>query len=413
MLWKLAWRNLWRHRGRTLIMASAVALAYGIMLIGLSVNTYTRERMLDEAATAAGGDVLVHARGYWDTRATDLVIADGAATAARIAQVPGVEHALPRVLTAGLASTSADNRPVLLQGIVPELERALRDPARDLHEGSFLAGDVSAPIVLGWRLAERLEAGIGDRIVLTGTRPDGEMTRALFHLTGTLRTGTRELDESVGYTTLEAAQRALGLGTAVTQIGVIGGDRVDAETLAAGISAATAAGRDGLEVLTWSEAIPEMVGMLQMDRAMDMIYMAVFMLVVLFSITNTFLMAVMERVRELGLLNALGLKNVRIGRLMLGESALLAAVAMAAGLVLALAAHYAINRTGIPMAAWGVEDMKMSGIDVSDMVIYSTLRPLSWLGVSLIVGAATVASAAYPAWRATRLAPAEAMRFYE
>jgi ABC-type lipoprotein release transport system permease subunit len=174
MLLKLAWRNLWRHRGRTLIMASAVALAYGILLVGLGVNSHAHERMLTEAARAAGGDVLVHARGYWDTRATDLVVEDAAATVERLRAVPGVAHVIPRVLTMGLVSTSADNRPVLLQGIRPELEVALRDPARDLDEGTFLDADMSAPIVLGWRLAQRLEVGIGDRVVLTGT---GRMAR--------------------------------------------------------------------------------------------------------------------------------------------------------------------------------------------------------------------------------------------
>jgi ABC-type lipoprotein release transport system permease subunit len=413
MLLKLAWRNLWRHRGRTLIMASAVALAHGILLVGLGVNSYAHERMLTEAARAAGGDVLVHARGYWDSRATDLVVADGAVTVERLRDVPGVAHVIPRVLTMGLVSTSADSRPVLLQGIRPELELALRDPARDLHEGVFLDADLGAPIVLGWRLAERLEVGIGDRVVLTGSRPDGEMTRALFHLSGTIRTGTREMDETMGYTTLEAAQRALGMGDAVTQVGILGADAGRVEEVAAAIMAATNAAGNGLEVLTWSQAIPEMVGMLRMDAYMDTIYMAVFLLVVLFSITNTFMMAVMERVRELGLLNALGLGHQRIGRLMLGESALLTAVAMTAGLALALAAHTAINHYGIPMSATGLSDVEMAGVHMSDMVIYSTLRPLHWALVSLLVAAATVGSAAYPAWRATRLAPAEAMRFYE
>jgi ABC-type lipoprotein release transport system permease subunit len=413
MLWKLAWRNLWRHRGRTLIMVSAVALAYGLMLTGIGVNTYMHERMLREAARAAGGDVLVHARGYWDTRATDLVIADGVGTRTRVRGVAGVQAAIPRVLTGGLVSTSADNRPVVLQGIVPELEAALRDPAKDVVEGTFLGGDHAAPIVLGWRLAQRLEAGIGDRIVLTGTRPDGEMTRALFHLSGITRTGTRELDEMMGYTTLEAAQRALELGSAVTQIGVLAAPGADVDSIAAGIAAATSAAGNGMEVLTWAESIPEMVGMLEMDAVMDTIYVAVIFLVVLFSITNTFLMAVMERVRELGLLNALGLGHRRIGRLMLGEAVLLTVVALAAGLALGLVAHTAISHWGIPISSYGIDEMELGGIDVSDMVIYSTLRPLYWAIATLAVALATVASAAYPAWRATRLAPAEAMRFYE
>jgi ABC-type lipoprotein release transport system permease subunit len=413
MLWKIAWRNLWRHRGRTLIMVSVVALAYGLLLIGMGVNAHMHDRMLHEAARAAGGDILVHADGYWDTRATDLVIPDGARVTEAVARVPGVATAIPRVLTSALVSTSADSRPVLLQGVRPELEAQLRDPGRNIREGTFLQDGRRDGLVLGRRLADRLEVGVGDRVVLTASRPDGEMTRALFHLSGTVETGTRELDEILGFTTLEAAQRALGMGNAITQVGVLVQDAAGVEDVAAAIRAATGADRNGLEVLPWAEAVPEMVGLLEMDAAMDAIYMGVIFLVVLFSITNTFLMAVMERVRELGLLNALGLGHRKIGGLMLNETVLLTALAMATGLALGLVGHVAINHWGIPISSYGIEEMELAGIDMGDMVIYSTIRPLQWLVGSLFVGGATIVSALYPAWRATRLAPAEAMRFYE
>jgi ABC-type lipoprotein release transport system permease subunit len=414
MFWKIAWRNLWRHRGRTLIMTSAVALAYALLLLGMGINDYAHDRMLTEAARAAGGDVLVHADGYWDMRATDLVIDDAAGTLATVRRLRGVEAAIPRVLTHGLVSTSADSRPVLLQGVDPALETELNDHARRIREGTFLQDRPRDGIVLGSRLAHRLEADIGDRIVLTGTGPDGQMTRALFHLTGILETGTRELDEMLAFTTIEAAQRALDMGEAVTQIGVLAGAGVSVDSLAATIAAAVDADANGLEVLSWPEAVPEMVGMLEMDAAMDSIYMGIIFLVVLFSITNTFLMAVMERVRELGLLNALGLTHRKIGRLMLAETVAMTALAMAAGLTLGLIGHYAVSRTGIPIGAMGgSEGLEMAGVDVSDMIVYSMIVPVKWVVASALVAGATIASALYPAWRATRLAPAEAMRFYE
>ncbi|HUG39582.1 MAG TPA: ABC transporter permease [Longimicrobiales bacterium] len=125
------------------------------------------------------------------------------------------------------------------------------------------------------------------------------------------------------------------------------------------------------------------------------------------------MMAVMERVRELGLLNALGLRDRRIGRLMLAETVLMTAVAMTVGFLLALGGHLAVSHWGISMASYGLGEIEMSGIDVADMVIYSTIHPTSWIVGSLLVAGATIASALYPAWRATRLAPAEAMRFFE
>ena len=412
MLWRIAWRNLWRHRGRTLIMASAVALSYALMLVSMGINDDAHGRMLREAARAAGGDILVHGKDYWDTRASDIVIAHADPVAARIARVAGVRAVVPRVLIGGLVGTATDTRPVLLQGIRPEHEIAMRDIAEDLKAGSFLAGERADPIVLGSRLVERLEAELGDRIILTATEPNGEVTRALFHLTGILETGTRQLDEVIGYTTLEAAQRAVAMPGMVTQIGLLTEADADVAEVAARVEEALAA-RDSLEVLAWQEAVPEMVGLVEIDDAFGYIYLIVIYAVVLFSITNTFLMAVMERVREFGLLNALGLTGARVGRLMLNESVLMTLVAMGLGLALGLAGHLAIAHWGISMASWGMEEVEVAGIDFSDMVMYSTINPLKWVVGSVLVALVTVAGAVYPAWRASRLAPAEAMRFYE
>jgi ABC-type lipoprotein release transport system permease subunit len=412
MLWRVAWRNLWRHRGRTLIMASAVALSYALMLVSMGINDDAHGRMLREAARAAGGDILVHGQDYWDTRASDIVIAGADSVLRAIGMVPGVRAAVPRVLIGGLVGTASDTRPVLLQGIRPEREAEMRDIAEDLKAGTFLTGGERDPVVLGSRLVERLEAELGDRIVLTATQPDGEVTRALFHLTGVLETGTRQLDEVLGYTTLEAAQRAVAMEGMVTQIGLLTEHDADVATAAARVEAALGPG-DSLEVLTWQQAVPEMVGLVEIDDAFGYIYLVVIYAVVLFSITNTFLMAVMERVREFGLLNALGLRGARVGRLMLNESVLMTLLAMAIGLALGLAGHLAVAHWGISMASWGFEEVEVAGIDFADMVMYSTITPHKWVIGSALVALATIASAVYPAWRAARLAPAEAMRFYE
>lgn len=412
MTWRIAWRNLWRHRGRTVIMASTVALIYGLMLVSMGINDDGHRRMLEEAISAAGGELLVHAEGYWDTRASDLVIREGEAVYERVRAAEGVRLTIPRVVIDGLASTAAGSQPVFLQGVLPELEAELADPAADLVRGDFLEGDRRAPIVLGARIADRLDAEVGDRIVLTASDPEGELTRALFHLVGVLETGTRDLDETIGYTTLQAAREAVAMEGMLTQVGVMAAGGQDADALADRLRAAVA-DTERLEVLTWREALPEMVGFIELDDAFGALFMAVLLVVVLFSITNTFLMAVMERVRELGLLNALGLRGSRIGRLLLAETTLLTALAMGAGLLLGLAGHLAISHWGIPMHAYGVDEMEVSGVDFADLVIYSTIQPARWAFASAIVAFFTVASALYPAWRASRLAPAEAMRFYE
>lgn len=430
MIWRMAWRNLWRNRTRTLILGSVIAFAYGFTLIGLSIGDDSHDRMLDDAIRAAGGQILVHADGFWATRAGDLVVADGEGLVEALEGVESVARTFPRILVSGLASTSAGSRAIQLQGVVPEREAGWLEVVDDVVDGTFLGVDStgaasaperSDPLVLGALLTERLELELGDRVVVTASDPEGEVTRALFHLTGVVETGTRSADETLAYTTLAAAREAMGMEGELTQVGLLLEPGAEPAEAARGLrsllepgGATRPAPATELEVLTWREAVPEMVGFVELDDAFGYIYMAVIFVVVLFSITNTFLMAVMERVRELGLLNALGLRGSRVGGLLLAETVLLTALAMAVGLAFGFGVHLAVDRWGIDVAAvWGLEDIEISGIDMADMVIRSTITPAKWLAASVLVATASLASALYPAWKATRLAPAEAMSFYE
>jgi ABC-type lipoprotein release transport system permease subunit len=413
MLWRIAWRNLWRHKARTFIMASAVSFTYGLTLASLGLNEYSHARMLDEALRAAGGDVLIHGDGFWATRASDAVIGESDDVVQRVEAVDGVTAVMPRILITGLVSTSAGARPVFLQGIDPALELPLRDVAQDLVAGGFTAPGRTNPIVLGSRIVDKLELEIGDRVVLTASRPDGEVTRALFHLTGISEAGMRELDEVLGITTIDAARRAVEMPGMLSQIGIVSADGEQSFALAAAVEEALGERAADLEVLPWQEAVPEMVGFVEIDDAFGIIYMVIIFVVVLFSITNTFLMAVMERVRELGLLSALGLRGNIIGRLLLSETVLLTALAMTVGFALGYGGHLAASHWGISLSMYGLEEIEISGIDMADLVIYSTINPTKWIFASVLVAGASIAAAVYPAWRASRLAPAEAMRFYE
>jgi ABC-type antimicrobial peptide transport system permease subunit len=155
-----------------------------------------------------------------------------------------------------------------------------------------------------------------------------------------------------------------------------------------------------------------MVGFIEVDDAFLYIYLVVIFAIVAFAIANTFLMAVMERVREFGLLNALGLRGSGVAGLLLTETVLMTAVAMSIGFLLGLAGHLAASHWGIPVSAWGVDSMEVSGVDFASMVMRSKITPIKWVAASILVALVTLGSALYPAWRASRLAPSEAMRFF-
>jgi ABC-type lipoprotein release transport system permease subunit len=302
----------------------------------------------------------------------------------------------------------------MLQGIVPERELALRDFNEDLSVGEYLTeSSRDDPIILGATIVEKLKLELGDRVVLTATDPEGEVTRALFHLTGIVETGLSETDENLALTTLSAARAAVGMDGMLTQIGVIVTEAATPDSVTSAIHAAADIQGNGLEVMTWREAVPEMVAFIEIDDAFLYIYIVVIFAVVAFAIANTFLMAVMERVREFGLLNALGLRGGGVARLLLAETVLMTVLALAVGFLLGYGGHLAMDHWGIPVSGWGVEDMEISGANFADMVMRSTVNTGKWVLATLGVALITIGSAIYPAYKASSLAPSEAMRFYE
>ncbi len=406
---KLAWRNLWRNRPRTLIICSAIIFSYALMLVSMGISEDSYAKMLDAAAIGAGGEVLVHGDDWWGTQSSDIVIDEPQSVRETLEGLDGVDAVIPRVIINGLATSSRGNEPVRLVGVDLDQEAKLEDISDDLKAGQFFSGEFDSPIVLSEKLVDKLGLERGDKVVLTASTPDGEVTRALFRLDGIIASAA--MGDSLAYTTIEAAQNAVSMQGQLSQFGVLTSETVSHEQVAQ--RAQTALDGHRLEVLTWQEAVPEMVGFIQMDEAFGFIYMIVVFIVVVFAIANTFLMAVMERVREFGLLNAIGMAPGRIGRLIFWETALMATISILIGFGIGLGIHLYIADVGINLGEmYGVE-VELAGVNVSDMIMRSEINPTKWIAATATVFVAVMLSASYPAWRATPLAPAEAMRFYE
>lgn len=411
-MWRLAWRNLWRNRTRTAITMTAITLSLALMLIVRGISDYSYEQMLGSADKAAGGSVLVNAAGYWDSRGSELVIDDGDAVVATVRAALPKATVLPRVIIQGLLSSSHGNQGLEVQGIDPEAEDAFRHIKRYLAEGDFLDGDHKQPLVLGRGIADDLGVKLGDRVVLTATDPQGEMVRALFRLSGVLDSGSRSIDDAAAYTTLAAARQAVSMGGGLTQVGVVLAPAASPDDAKRALLAAFGAKASALEVLTWSEAMPEIIALIELDSKMGQVMMFAVFIIVVFGIANTLLMAVMERIRELGLLSGLGMTPQRVGGLVLAETVLLALVSITLALGIALAAHATLQVYGIDMAAFSEGEVEMSGVIVENLVMHSTIVPAKWLASIGAVFVLVVVAALYPAWRATRVNPTEAMRTY-
>jgi putative ABC transport system permease protein len=404
VVWTIAWRNTWRQRRRTLLTMSTIALGLVLILWYWGISDGTVQQMIESTARLGSGHVLIQQEGYQDARAIEryLTAEQWRAAEAWLDDARGpapIEHVTRRAFASGLASSADGSAGVLVIGIDPEQERRASRFFEVLATGRFLEPGDEGQVVLGRGVARRLAAGEDTRVVLMAQSTTGELESLLVRVAGTIRTGLEELDERLVLVPLATAQRLLGLGDGVHQVAVLLADADASETLAA-------AGRrrlDGMEVLGWPEAHPELVDMVRLLGVRNTFLSLLIFALVAFLVFNTLLMAVMERTRELSLLDAIGLTPARRFAMVMAEATVIATLASALGLGLGYGVHLYFATVGLPVEALFGGDVAMAGT-VLDPVLYSHLSGTRVAQTLGLVFGMTLALALAPALRATRSA---------
>lgn len=410
---KIAWRNLWRNKTRTIIVITAISLSYALALVSLAMMDSMYPKMMELALNSAGGSVLVHGDGYWASQSADAYIEDPEAVFTATEGVDGIEVVIPRVIINGLLRTARDTAPARISGIDPELEANLLDYREFLVEGDFLESTQRNPIVMGRGLVDDLEMEMGDHVILRAPNPEGDPAGDRFYLTGIIETGSGDVDDFLAFTTIDAAQQATDMGGGLTQIGLVISDDADRIPIRDQIALALGDAAPSLELLTWDEAMPEVLSYIEIDSGFGYIYFGIVLIVVAFGIANTFLMSYMERIRELGLLSAIGLTPGRTARLLLAEAFWLGILSIVVGFAIGFGMHSYLHVYGLDLREMYGSDLEIGGVMMSNAIIYTQLRPLKWLAATGIILFLVILSSMYPAFKAIRLNPAQAMRTYD
>ncbi len=409
LLIRLALRNLLRNLPRTLISASAVCLGLAILIIGDGLADGAHNQMVKDGIAAQAGHVVLQQRDWQEKRDLNLTIPDAAEMAARFqSAIPGAT-VVSRIYFQGLLTSPSGSAGVGLSAVEPPKERIVDDIRDHLVQGTDLADAArGGAIVIGTNLAETLDVGIGDKVVLMAQHgPD--IQSHLFRVTGIFSYGIDEIDGFFAQIPLRDAQDFLGLHDQVTQISAhLAGSR----QLAPALSAARAAFPEPeLDVLSWKQAMPDLYEWITIDSAGLYIMIMIMAVIVAMGILNTVLMSVLERVREFGVMLALGLKPGQLFRLVLWEALFLGIVATAVGLALGLAGNAYFTVHGLDYAELAGGSMEASGVALNSL-IHSDLSPSKTVIFSLMALAITVISAVYPAWRASRLSPVDCLQHH-
>ncbi len=397
----MAWRNLWRNYRRTLIMLLAVAVGVWAMIFLTALMRGMVDDMVKQGIRALPGHVQVHAHGYRDDPSVNYCLSAPGDVLLNVLRGQQVKAWTGRVKVPAMISSEYDNRGITLLGVDDEGEIALGFDRSKVFEGRFLNGVDDQGIVIGRKLMERLETRLGKRVVVMSQGPDNDIAERGFRIVGIYRAELESIEDNVVYAGIGVVQQMLGIGSDISEIAVLGFDYQSPERL---VSQIRSVAPDELEVLSWLELDPYLATMMEVMNGFVLVWMVVIFLALSFGLVNTLMMAVFERVREIGLMQALGMRPSAIVFQILLESLILLSLGLLLGNLLAVATVIPL-KDGIDISVVS-QGMEMMG---ASSVLYPVLLWPDLLLANIVVIVLGILTSSLPAWHAAQYRPVEAL----
>ena len=380
-------------------MSIGFGLWAGTFTMGLMLGM-SEQRLKNSIATYIS-HIQIHHPDYSTDNDVDLAITSPDVVAASLDTTTGVVSHSDRMLLAGMASTAKGATGVQIMGIDPDIERTVTDVYQKVQTGSYFGETYRNPIVIGAKLAEKLQVKERSKIVLTFQDQNSDLTAGAFRVVGIFETQNSVWDETTVFVRRPDAARLFG-EELIHEIAILLAD----DDLTDPLRDRFAAEFDGLLVETWGQVSPELGYTFDtLDQSMY-IFVMIILLAMAFGIVNSMLMAVLERKHELGMLLCIGMSKLKVFSMIILETIFIICVGGPLGMLIAYLTIGHFGRAGIDLTI--VEaGLKSVGLDT---VLYPALTAEYYVNIGVMVVLAAFISALYPAWRAVRYDPAEAVR---
>jgi len=403
---RLAWRNLWRHKRRTWLTASAIAFITVLMVFLITLQLGSYDLMVDSSLRIFTGQMQVQREGYLDKPQIRTIIPDALPLAQRLRQNPalsGVGIAV-RAQSFALAASETRSFGVQVVGTEPEFEARVSTIPGLIKTGRYLSGASAQEAVLGAALAKNLHIKVGDELTLLGSALDGSVAATIVPVVGIFESGMRDLDRVLVEMPLHTFQDVFGMGQSAHAITLLAPDIKQLPLLQREVDRELPPA-SRLVALDWERLIPGLKQLIQADWTTAWFTYIALIVVVTFSILNTFIMSVLERTREFGIMLALGATPLRIGTLVFFETALLALIGLLIGLGIGVLVAATLSVYGFTYP--GLEEL-MGQYGLPGL-IYPKLSATSILLGPAVILVFILLAALYPALRIRKLQPVEAI----
>ncbi|MDN7675657.1 ABC transporter permease [Burkholderia oklahomensis] len=401
----IALRNLLRNPRRTAIMVAGTA--FGIVGFAFILSFFDGffDQTIENSTRYLTGHLQLERPGFRDDYAPQLSMDRSAPLLDALRRTPGVAAAAPRVQAQALASTAAKSDGIMLIGIDPPAEAKVTFIARTIVQGHALAPGADREVMIGRRLADKLRVRLGEKIVVMTQAASGELGTAAYRVGGIYATESASFDEAFAFVTLTAAQSLLGLGSQVSTINLRLVDRERVQSMIPMLRSRV--GATHVALVPWQSLLPQLDDMVKLLRIVNGIVLSILLLVITSAVINTVFMAVTERTREFGVMLALGTSPGQLSRMVVYETVALLLLSAAVGYSIGAAIVVYLGYAGIDMSSFfsGYSAIPgLTGIVYPRLVGATVLPP----GIALLVAGVLVSL--YPAAKAARLEPVEAIR---
>lgn len=403
LLLELAWRNLWRNWRRTLILLLAVGVGVWSLTSSAALMQAWSASSLNAGLRNMTGQGQLHATGYRDDPGVAHRMPMPSGPLLKLLDGEAVAHWAPRLSVPAVIQSEYETYPVTLSGIIPQRERGLSFIADTLSQGRYLRDADDSGLLIGRKLAARLHTGLGRRVVLMSQSADGKLAERGFRVVGIFSSNPRN-ESDLAFSGLTVSQAMLALpGGADGEISGVSFELRDIAGLPRFIAALRAAAPQ-LDIQPWFVLLPMVSAMTQLSDSFVWVWLAIMFTLLAFGIVNTLLMSLFERTRELGLLQALGLKPRLIFLQVALESVLLVGLGVLIGLLAGGATLFAF-RDGLDLGFLAAGAQWLG----AGQVLYPRFVAGEFFGTGLLIWLLGVGASLWPAWRTVRKTPIDAI----
>ena len=417
----MAWRNLWRRRRRTALTLVSIAFGGFLAVLFTAMQDRSFADFIDTAARLGGGHVTLQHPETLDRPSLGRTVREVGRLRAAALAVPGVERAVPRISGQIMLATARDSYGAFFLAYDPEAEdESTLSFVEGLQAGEVFDRPRQRGIVLGKRLAQNLGLELGDKVVYTMTDRQGAITTGMERLSGIIGTGAPSLDAGLCLLAIDTLRPVLGYAPdESTQVAVFLADSRESAAVARRLNAElnpegsrSDAPRSDVSVaaLTWEETQAQLASFIAMKIGGGRVMEAIILVLVAAGIFNTLFVSVMERLREFGIMMAIGFSPGQLFRLVMWESLWLALLGLALGAVVTAGPYAWLVRHGIDIAAMtGGTTSEVAGVGFAP-VLRVGIYPENLGFIVAAIVAATLLAGLYPAWRAGRVVPVESIK---